>query len=159
MTQSAQKYYGLKSGSSGGQDDEEEEEDGDIEKSIQKELSSTKTAPRMFEYVFLDLPCLLFFKARPPIDPVDLVHRICKDVVEDPGIRKMKYVNRLSPVTTTAKATEKGLQELAASVLSKHFRLATENVENGENDNETDRSSHASVSCDYIVMHRREHHV
>ena len=80
----------------------------------------------MFEYVHLDLPCLLFFKVRPPIDPVDLVHRICKEVVADPWIRRMRYINRLSPVSTTAKASEKGLQELATTVLAKHFELARE---------------------------------
>lgn len=104
--------------------EKDEESDGDIEKSIQKELSEQKTTPRLFEYVHLDLPCLLFFKTRAPVDPVDLVHRICKEVVANPDIRKMKYINRLSPVSVIVKANEKGLEELASIVLAKHFQLS-----------------------------------
>ena len=131
VRKSAQKYYNIKSHPNG--DDEDDEEEEDIEKAIQKELSVTKTAPRVFEYVFLDLPCLLYFKVRPPIDPIDLVHRICEDVVKDAeGMRRMKYVNRLSPVSLIAKATEKGLAELCESVLGKVFELNEKQVGSGE---------------------------
>jgi len=78
---------------------------------------------KLFSPVYLDLPCVLFFKTRPPIDPVDFVHRICKEIVSTPGIRRMRYVNRLTPMTLMGKATEKGLEEVARAVLGSHFNL------------------------------------
>jgi tRNA acetyltransferase TAN1 len=73
--------------------------------------------------VRLDVQCVLFFKIRPPIDPVDFVHRICMEVVSTPGIRRMRYINRLTPMVLMGKATEKGLEEVGAAVLNEHFNL------------------------------------
>ena len=82
--------------------------------------------------VRIDLPCVLFFKTGPAIDTVDFVRRICKEIVSKPGIRRMRYVNRLTPVTMTAKATEKGIAELGNEVLGTHFQLSEK--ENGGED-------------------------
>lgn len=108
---------------------QEDDEDGtvdDIESSIQKEVASMgkmgSSAP-LFAPVWLDLQCVLFFKTRPPIDPVDFVHKICDEVATTQGIRRMRYVNRLSPMTLIGKATEKGLEETGRAVLGTHFNL------------------------------------
>lgn len=95
---------------------------------------------RTFSPVPIDLPCVIFFKTRPPIDPVDFVSRICNEIVSTPGIRRMRYVNRLTPVTTTGRATEKGLEELGKALLSKHFTLK------GEEENSDEDSPAPSVS-------------
>lgn len=81
---------------------------------------------KLFSPVHLDIPCVLFFKTRHPIDPIDFVHKICKEIVAKPGVRRMKYVNRLTPMTLMAKATEKGLEDLGRTVLRKHFNLVVE---------------------------------
>jgi tRNA acetyltransferase TAN1 len=94
-------------------------------------MSNKNGPPKPFSAVSIDLPCVIFFKVRPPIDPVDFVYRICKEIVSTPGIRRMRYINRLSPITTTAKATEKGLKEVGKTVLGQHFQLAGEE-EKGE---------------------------
>lgn len=107
----------------------------DIESSIQKELESLgnkKGKPQLFSPVPIDLPCVIFFKTQSPIDPVDFVHKICVEIVSKPGIRRMRYVNRLTPMEFTGKATEKGLEEVGRTVLGKHFRLAGETSKGDE---------------------------
>jgi hypothetical protein len=87
----------------------------------------------MFTPIHLDIPCVLFFKTRPPLDPVDFVHRICQEVVSNPDIRKMRYINRLTPMTLIGRATERGLEDVAKTVLSQHFQLtAQDNHKNCE---------------------------
>jgi tRNA acetyltransferase TAN1 len=90
-----------------------------------------KERSKLFSPVHLDMDCVLFFKTQLPIEPVDFVHRICEEVVSTPGIKRMKYVNRVPPNTLITKATEKGLADLARDILGKQFKLAGEdgNVE------------------------------
>jgi tRNA acetyltransferase TAN1 len=98
----------------------------DIESSIQREVASMgkkQNHTKLIAPVRLDLQCVLFFKIRPPIEPVDFVHRICKEVVSTPSIRRMKYINRLTPMALMGKATEKGLEEVGRVVLGQHFNL------------------------------------
>lgn len=120
-TQCAQRFYGITDGL-GDEGDEDSAED--IEKSIQKELSKQKSAPKLFKHVHLDIPCVMFFKTRSPINPVDFVQRIIQEVVEKPDIRKMRYINRLTPTTLIGKATEKSLDDLLQRLLPEHFQLA-----------------------------------
>ena len=88
-------------------------------------MGTRHNSKQIFTPVRIDLECVLFFKTKPPINPVDFVHRICDEIVSTPGIRRMRFVNRLSPVSLVAKATEKGLEELGKTVLRQHFRLAS----------------------------------
>lgn len=71
----------------------------------------------------------MFFKILPSLDPVDFVRRICQEVVEKPDIRRMRYINRLTPMTLMTKASEKGLEELVKTVLPEHFQLAEAEVD------------------------------
>ena len=96
----------------------------------------------MFSPVHINAPCVLFFKTRDPIDPADFVHRICEEVVSKPGVRRMRYVNRLTPMTLMGRATEAGLAEVGKAVLGKHFQLSHEDAEQVD---ETDRSTAFSV--------------
>jgi len=86
-------------------------------------MGNKKNHDKLITPVRLDVQCVLFFKIRPPIDPVDFVHRICMEAVSTPGIRRMRYINRLTPMTLMGKATEKGLEEVGAAVLNEHFNL------------------------------------
>jgi hypothetical protein len=81
---------------------------------------------KLFAPVYLDLQCVLFFKTRPPIIPVDFVRRICEDASNNVAKRMVRFVNRLTPMTMIAKATEKGLQEVGKVVLGEHFQLVGE---------------------------------
>jgi len=118
----------------------------DIEASIQKEmalLSERKREPKLFSPVHINAPCVLFFKTRDPIDPADFVHRICEEVVSKPGIRRLKYVNRLTPMTLMGRATESGLAEVGNAVLSKYFQLSGVDAKAVDG---TDQSTAFSVS-------------
>ena len=86
-------------------------------------MGNKQNHEKLITPVRLDVQCVLFFKVRPPIDPVDFVHRICMEAVSSPGIRRMRYINRLTPMTLIGKATEKGLEEIGAAVLKEHFNL------------------------------------
>ncbi|KAI1090530.1 hypothetical protein F5B19DRAFT_321631 [Rostrohypoxylon terebratum] len=112
----------------------------DIEASIQKEVESlkpsssatgkSKDSDAPFEPIRLDLDCLLFMRTRAPVDPVKLAHRICVDARDEAGKerekgrRRSRFLNRFTPVTASAKATEAGLVEVARKVLGEHFKLA-----------------------------------
>lgn len=118
-------------------DDEGGEQD--IEASIQQELESMKAsqkpkARQVFTPVGTGLECVFFMKTMKPVDPVRLVQQICEDAKNcaDPRERKCKYINRLTPVMDTDKATEKGMSRVARSVLGPFFELKSEDeVENG----------------------------
>ncbi|TVY26440.1 tRNA acetyltransferase [Lachnellula hyalina] len=132
----AEKFYGIVGEAE--EDDEEDEDDLDIEAAIQKEaaaIENQKGKPKLFTTARLDIECVLFVKVRPPIDPVDFVHRICKEVALKPDAAGTRYINRLTPMTMIGRATEKGLEEVGKTVLGEYFELnkTTENSEdNGE---------------------------
>ncbi|POS86802.1 hypothetical protein EPUL_001506 [Erysiphe pulchra] len=125
-----ERFYSLGANENGekDQDGEENDVDIDIEASIQKEIVSLKksrTSPsKIFQPIQFDLPCVLFFKVNPQIDPVDFVDRICKSIENnDDEEMKSRYANRLTPVSLLSKATEKGLDELCGQLLSRYFKV------------------------------------
>ncbi|OAA54500.1 thump domain containing protein [Niveomyces insectorum RCEF 264] len=109
---------------------------------------------RVFTPLRLNLECLLFTKTRPPVDPVALAHRICEDAARDAAaaadnkdddnknngngngdvytsrgpVTRMasRYLNRLTPITASARATDKGIVDLARQVLTPYFTLKPE---------------------------------
>lgn len=64
-------------------------------------------------------------------------------------MRRMRYVNRLTPVTWIGKATEKGLEELGMKVLGKHFELSANEQVGGP-----ERAVAASVSAPLLMRSR-----
>lgn len=100
-------------------------------------LANKDTSTKPFVPVRLDLACVLFFKTRPPVVPVDFVHKICEDAQSGSGHRRSKYLNRLTPMTLMGRATEKGLEDVARIVLAKHFDLKIEDGSSAE-DSEKD---------------------
>ncbi|KAH0556491.1 hypothetical protein GP486_005610 [Trichoglossum hirsutum] len=111
--QQAEEFYGSHEG---------EAESGDIEADIQKEISKIQKLKNenLFDPIRVDVKCVLFFKTRAPIEPVGFVHRICTDAFSS-GCKQSRWVKRLTPMTLIGKATEKGLDEVAKSVLVPHF--------------------------------------
>jgi tRNA acetyltransferase TAN1 len=121
-------------------------------------MGQEKRQTALFLPVRLDLQCVLFFKTRPPIDPVDFVHRICKEIVSNPSIRRMRYVNRLTPVSFIGKATEKGIEEVATAVLAECFNLSVSKDEKEPNNGRSayfakiDELENCSVSAGTCVQ-------
>lgn len=140
----AERFYGIRSDPTADEEDEE-----DIEASIQKEVAGmsgpSATNTKLFSPVHLDLQCVLFFKVRKPIEPVAFCQRICEEVVASPGVRKMKYANRLTPVEMIVKANERGLEEVGKVVLGGCFKLAGE-----VRDGDEEKAVH-SVSL-YVIL-------
>lgn len=119
------------------------DEEEDIEASIQKELDAMKESRkpkerRVFSPVAVGIECVFFMKTMKPVNPYQLVLRICRDAQEcpSPRDRKCKYINRLTPVMDTDKATEKGIQRVARQVLPSFFSLNEEEKEGEEGEEE-----------------------
>ena len=141
-----------KAGEGKGDDDNDDDEDDDIEAAIRKEVAALNAertgadgagsgsgsgSASLLAPVKLNVDCLLFVKTRPPVDPVAFVRRICEDArrpgtsasasapaAADPSQFRCRYVNRLTPVSVTGKATEQGLVEIARKVLAPFFDLS-----------------------------------
>ncbi|KAI0969125.1 hypothetical protein F4678DRAFT_441049 [Xylaria arbuscula] len=122
-------------------DDQEPE---DIEAAIEKEVAAMKSANKPsdspFEILKMNVDCVLFVRTRAPVDPLVLVHDICKDAAaaKDKASWRSRFINKLTPIAYTGKATEKGLEDIAGKVLSDHFQLAED-----ETGKEDDNGKHA----------------
>lgn len=134
----AEKFYNIKPAAEAALDNSDDDEQEDIEAAIAREVDGLKPTtpggkPKLFQPVFLDVQCVLFFKIGKDIDPVDFCKRIAEEAVENPKGRKHRFLNRLSPMSKMGKATEDGLRETARDVLGKVFRLADDETEEGKN--------------------------
>lgn len=118
-----------------GDKDEDDEDVGDIEASIEKELASmAQPKPKTkqtFTPIGTGLDCVFFMKTVKPVDPLELVTKASQDARDcpDPMQRKTKYINRLTPIFDTDKATDKGIERVARSVMEPHFELKSESAE------------------------------
>lgn len=118
--------YGIKSAEEG---DASDAEDEDIESAIQKELGALKdkgkrASDQVLAEVRIKEECLLFTKCKHPIEPVEFARRICQDAASSGhGGAKARYLNRLTPLTAIAKASEAGLDEATRKALVGHFKL------------------------------------
>ncbi|KAK8203896.1 THUMP domain-containing protein [Phyllosticta capitalensis] len=125
--QYCKKLYGVNGdGTTEGSGDASDEEDGgDIEAEIKKEIEGIRkpTKEPLFRSVRIETDCIMFFKTRSPIDPVEFVRRICEDAMAASAEQKAagRFVKRLTPMTLMGKATENGLEEVAKQVLAPHF--------------------------------------
>lgn len=104
--------------------------DFDIETDIANELrdmKKTRTAnggskhQPLFQAVRIDVQCVLFFKTRPPVEPVSFVETICRDAREGRGVRRSRCVKRLTPMSRMGKASWEGLEGVAENVLKEVF--------------------------------------
>lgn len=63
---------------------------------------------------------VVFVRTRSPIDPIDLVTRVCRETKET-GTKRSRYAQRLTPVKLTASAGTEALAKLCDQVLKKEF--------------------------------------
>lgn len=103
---------------------EDEEKEEDIEAELAKELKemqqSRESKKEQFKPVDLGCECVVFFRTRKPVEPVEFVTRICKDA-RDKGVSKTRFTQRLTPISRTETATLEGVKRLAKDVLKEHF--------------------------------------
>lgn len=132
--QYGESMYGIPKPSDGHENAKDEDDELDIEASIEKELAAMK-APRakytqrgVFRPINAGIECVFFMKTIKPVEPYALVKRMCEDAQKcpDPRERKCKYINRLTPVFNTDKATDNGIERVARQVLGPYFELIPE---------------------------------
>lgn len=133
--------YGIKPPSEEAEKAAVEKAEVDISDAIAAELEELKAEPKKSkaDYAFLpvrtDVECVFFMKTRPPVEPEALVDRICDDVLGfcgDAAERKLRHVNRLTPVGTIGKALDRGVEKVAREVLGGCLELKKEDVEEVE---------------------------
>jgi tRNA acetyltransferase TAN1 len=118
----------------------------DVESSIQRELESMKssTSSSLFKLVRLEIQCgrlinglgwllriridnpdlhkaVSFVRTSDSIDPVSLVHSICKDAQSKPDQKKSRFIKRMTPMTLMRKTMSGGLEHVCKTVLRPHF--------------------------------------
>ncbi|KAF5677245.1 dihydropteroate synthase [Fusarium heterosporum] len=141
-------------------EDEDDENAGDIEASIEKELASlTQPKPRTrqtFTPIGTGLDCVFFMKTVKPIEPLTFVTKVCQDAKDcpDPMQRKTKYINRLTPIFDTDKATDKGIERVARTVMGQHFELKSESGE----DAVTKEEGEGPTPCTYAIRYNIRNH-
>ncbi|PSR85480.1 hypothetical protein BD289DRAFT_259692 [Coniella lustricola] len=148
----AEKLYGIKTedGPADGSDDDE----GDIEAAIQKEIGALKDKNKgssndngVFNEVRINQECLLFMRCKPPVEPVEFSRRICQDAATGSHSARARYLNRLTPVSVIAKASETGLEEATRKALAGHLKLQPKDVKadaaSTEKDGETEDAEEA----------------
>lgn len=64
---------------------------------------------------------MIFFKTRPPVEPVSFVKAICSDAANGVDQKRSRFVKRLTPMTVIGKATDKGIDDVAGQVVAPHF--------------------------------------
>ncbi|KAL4918547.1 hypothetical protein BDW62DRAFT_210392 [Aspergillus aurantiobrunneus] len=109
----------------GGDEAESDSGEDDIEAQIKKEIEGLKPTTTekssLFETVKFDLPCILFVRFDKSIDPEKLVHQICLDARANPGQKRSRYIQRLTPVRSIRKTLSVDLEEFAREILKPHF--------------------------------------
>ncbi|KAG6041826.1 hypothetical protein E4U41_001297 [Claviceps citrina] len=141
------------------------EDDQDIEAALEAELSDMKTQEKVktrqtFTPVVAGIECLFFMKTKDPVEPGALVQKMCEDAHAclDPRNRKCRYINRLTPVFDTEKATENGISKVARTVLSSWFQLKRESTEDSSHGLETSDSVEPVPAYTYAIRHNIRNH-
>ena len=118
----------------------------DVESSIQKELESMKpsASSSALTFIKLDIQCgwyshdahrplrhrldspglhtsVSFVKTGEGIDPVSLVHTICKDAHSKSDRKRSRFIKRMTPMTLMRKTMGGGLEHVCQLVLQPHF--------------------------------------
>lgn len=86
-----------------------------------KKTSSQNKEKQLFEAMEIGCECVIFVRTRSPINPVDFVSKVCKDVNDGSQIKRSRYAQRLTPVSCTATANMDGLNRLFSKVLEPKF--------------------------------------
>lgn len=121
---------------------------------IRRASSSRPQRRQTFTPVSVSLECVFFMKTMRPIEPDALARRICEDARraswmggggEGDSVRRMRYLNRLTPVMDSDKASENGIERVARRVLSRWFALRHESqAEEEKGDDKEQRSQQES---------------
>ncbi|KAI9270671.1 thump domain-containing protein [Phascolomyces articulosus] len=108
------------------EDNDDEEEELDLEAQVAKELAELKQPAKdnkrtLFANIPTNMDCVLFIKARPPVEPVQFVHKILTDLKEDKK-QRTRYTSRFLPVENTCHANLNAIEKMAEPIFESKFK-------------------------------------
>ncbi|KNZ73892.1 hypothetical protein J132_09108, partial [Termitomyces sp. J132] len=103
-------------------DSEDEDEDLPIETQIANEVNALKKPKQEPRFVNCqtNTTCVVFISCRPPVDPIQLVVKLVKDV-QATGVVRSRCIHRLVPVSAQCGANLPEIQGLCRKVLDPFF--------------------------------------
>ena len=119
--------------SNGKEDEEEEKEkDGDgeekeldFEEQMKREMSDLSKKSKqdvkrgsLFQFIELQMECMLFVKVHRTIDPLVLTLAVLEDA-EKNNVKRTRYISKLIPIVDSCSATEENFASLLTSVFNK----------------------------------------
>lgn len=109
------------------EDTPENDKELSVEDKIKKELAemeSAKTGDKkgktVLQPIDLGCECLVFIKTKKPVDPAELVHRLCEESAATKA-KNTRFTQKLTPITYSVSASMEELVKLAEKVLKPHF--------------------------------------
>lgn len=104
------------------------EEELSVEDKIKKELAELentkgqdkKSTKSILQPIDLGCECLVFIKTKKPIEPAELVHKLCEEVSTTKA-KNTRFTQKLTPITFSVSASQEELVKLAEKVLKPHF--------------------------------------
>lgn len=113
------------------EDDAEEKTDDkelSVEDKIKKELAELESSKNndknakksVLQPIDLGCECLVFIKTKKPIEPADLVHRLCEEASATKA-KNTRFTQKLTPIQYSVSASMEELLKLAQKVLKPHF--------------------------------------
>lgn len=104
-----------------------------IEEEINRELSelqdknkskneSKNNKKEVLQFIHLDCECVIFCKTRKPVIPEQFVHSLIENLADPANMEKRtRYIQKLTPITSSCSASMDQLIKLAERVLAPHF--------------------------------------
>lgn len=118
--------------------DKENEQGLSIEDKIQRELQvlrEKKTGvdqngekkKEVLQFIDLNCECVIFCKTRKPVVPEKFVKQVIKGLADPSHMEKRtRYIQKLTPITSSCSASKEQLIKLAERVLAPHFHNGTD---------------------------------
>ncbi|KAG4303683.1 hypothetical protein PCANB_000024 [Pneumocystis canis] len=95
------------------------------EDKMNRELTELrKLKHNWLQVINIKTPCVIFIRTKWPLNPVEMVQDICEKIRSN-KIKRIRWSQRLTPITLTALATLPNLENLAQKVLGPYFHENT----------------------------------
>jgi len=97
--------------------EDDEDDNDDIEAAIRNEVQELSTPQeKKYRQVMTHCKNIIFVKVLDPVDPLDLTDKLFANIRDGYG-KRSRYINRLTPILTTCKATSEEVEEAVSNLL------------------------------------------
>lgn len=108
--------------------DEDKKVQLSVEDKIKQELAELngpnpkekKSSHAVLQPIDLGCECLVFIKTKKPVEPAELVHKLCEESAASRA-KNTRFTQKLTPITFSVSASMSELIKLAEKVLKPHF--------------------------------------